>query len=321
MKRFLLGTLIYVLIASAIFLSCLTFESNCLNKNYIYVLPENKTTIVVGNSHTAFGVNDSFMTSTVNLSQSGEAYIFTYAKLRKILPLNPNVHTVVLACSEQDITKRLFTLWMKNSNFLGDKIRNFFHLLAPRETMQLFVQNPREVTRQLVGIPKVKSSLALVSLRNKPLTFSDISFGGNEITLGNITKSVTTKTSSPKSEQEIRNDLDIEKMYRSDPIPVSEMQVEYIHKIAELCESSHIRLILLRTPENRAWVSKNEYVFMNFLHTQLPEFLFLDFKNIKYPDSAFSDLTHLAYPASKVFSDTLNKTLIAHLADPENFVK
>ncbi len=278
-----------------------------MNKPGIYLLPSDKAVLVIGESHTAYGVNDTLLDLAANLSQPGDAYLYTYAKLRKVLPLNPNIRTVVLSVSEQDITQRLISLWMRNDNFMSEKIRNFAHLISPAELTHLFLQNPQEVIKDITSFPKSKSTICYKIIRGQKTTMDDLKLGSYEVVKENIVQVKNKEIKEDNNPKALATKKDIERMYQEDAMTTSPWQIEYLHKIVDLCHSKNVKIIFLRTPEHKDWVSQNEEIFMNLLHTQFKEVPFIDYRNMPFPDTCYTDLVHLNDKGARIFSDSLNR--------------
>ena len=68
----------------------------------------------MGASHIQRAVNDSTMSSAINLARSSERYMFTYLKLQRILDYNQQVDTVFLMCAPTDLFENADDKYFKN---------------------------------------------------------------------------------------------------------------------------------------------------------------------------------------------------------------
>src|SRR6266513_3653769 len=65
--------------------------------------PEVKT-IIIGDSHIELGINDHLLPDCINISESGEAFMFSYAKLQALLKHHPQIKTVFIGCSFHNLS-------------------------------------------------------------------------------------------------------------------------------------------------------------------------------------------------------------------------
>jgi hypothetical protein len=291
MIKFFRQLLFYFTLIFFVYLFSFSATSYIFNENYIYKIPPGKTTLILGNSHTTVSINDSLSTNTFNLSNLSDLYTYSYAKLRKVLPLNPGIHTLLLSCSEQDITARNENVNLRLIS--DDKINNYFYLMTPGELFYMVLRNPEMSINALAGIPKSCVSRCVDIIRSK-VKLRDLSLGGYQSTNGtiNIEKQM-------KKLAEDNDDLTI----------ISQRQVEYIHKIVLFCAGHHVKVIFIRPPEYKLYPRKNEAVFLNLLHTQFKEIPFKDYVNMALPDSCYKDMDHLNHYGAAIFTDTVCRYL------------
>ena len=62
-------------------------------------LSSNITTIFIGDSHIQTAINDSLIENSINISTTAESYYFSYYKLQRYLPANPQIKRIYLGFS------------------------------------------------------------------------------------------------------------------------------------------------------------------------------------------------------------------------------
>ena len=142
MKKIFSRVLIYCCTIVLCYTLTILFIARSLNRDDIYTLPTGKSILIIGASQTTYGVNDSLIADAYNISKPGDAYLYTFAKLRKLIPLNPGIKTVVVSISEQSITQRMINLWMHNNGFMDEKIHSYLHLINLPELAYPFFRSP-----------------------------------------------------------------------------------------------------------------------------------------------------------------------------------
>ena len=93
----LIGTLLVVLLIIA------GFVRMRLIRCHSWKLPEKVHIMFMGASHVQHGIDDSMMESAFNWSRGSERYMYTYIKLKHLIPENPQVDTVFLELAPTDI--------------------------------------------------------------------------------------------------------------------------------------------------------------------------------------------------------------------------
>ena len=77
--RFIRSMAIFLALFMAL-LTCVVLFTGWLLGRSSFTLPDKVNTLILGDSHVECGLDDSILTGTANVSQSGEAYLYAYAK-------------------------------------------------------------------------------------------------------------------------------------------------------------------------------------------------------------------------------------------------
>ena len=89
--RTFLARLIIFLFATAMSLSVIAYLGGViLKRREPFRLPDDKRYVFFGHSHTQYTYNPEFIDSSINLGSSGEAYLYTYAKVAELIMENPH---------------------------------------------------------------------------------------------------------------------------------------------------------------------------------------------------------------------------------------
>ena len=257
----------------------------------MYKIPGAKTILVMGDSRTGYGINDSLLDNAYNLSSEADAPIFSYEKLRKVLPLNPNIRTVVLSVSEQNIQQGMINF--DNTSFINKKIRDYFQLMTTHELLYIFTKNPEQVLKSIIGLPKYTTPICIKILRSKKKDIQTLGIGGYYNLYGFIDIKRDSVAASNKEGQ----------------FEISQSQLDYLHKIVALCKSYNVKIIFIRTPTHKLFSRKNDATFFNVLNAQFGAVSFKDYSNMDLPDSCYFDLKHLNYYGAQIFTDSVRQFL------------
>jgi hypothetical protein len=290
MRKAFILLIIYTCLIISLYSALVLCISSILNKDSLYKIPQDKTVFVIGNSHTAYDINDSILSYSYNLSSPADAFSYSYAKLKKILPLNKNIKVVLMSCSEEDITAWIEKIILP---ILTDvQVGRYFYLMSPGELFYVLARNPKMVIKTLIRAPKSQKIRCIQILKSK-MNLKGLELGGYESLNGRI-----------NIEKELKRRANNDNM-----ADVNQRQVDYLHKIISLCKLCHVKIILVRAPEYRLFVRKNEKIFLDLLHEQFNDITFKDYVNMNLSDTCFYDIDHLNHYGAAIFTDTINSYL------------
>ena len=290
MKKLLTRFLLYAVTIAFLYSVYLFMIVMVMNTDRLYKIQDNKSVLILGDSRLAYGINDSSLDDAYNLSQVADAYLYSYQKLQKILPLNPNIHTVVLAYAGENIQQKMVDVWLYKNTFMYEKVHNYLHLMTPGQLLYMFAHNPAQVIKVLVGTPKSKTPLCARILRSQSVSMQELHIGEHEY-LGGVIN--------------LKKNIDFIAKDKDDPLKVSQWQIDYLHKIVNLCRSHNVRVVFLRTPEHKLFKRPNENLYLNILHEQFPDVVFKDYVGMNLPDSCFYDWDHINHNGAVALTDSL----------------
>ena len=122
--------MIIVIIVSLFYISYHSIKSI---KPELLKIGNNISFVFTGDSNVECAINDKLISNSINIAQSGEAYLFTFTKLRSLLEYNPQIKTIFLGFSYNNLLKTTEDLWLFEDSFVIEKIKNYNYLLSEPE--------------------------------------------------------------------------------------------------------------------------------------------------------------------------------------------
>lgn len=261
--------------------------------NYPYSIFKEKfkhtKTLIIGDSHTECAINDNLF-SSFNLSNSADAYIYSFIKL-KYIDKFANLDTVILSYRPQNLIKVDDDRWLKDKRILTTKLS----YLAPMCELDEFVYL-YNINRIAVIQSYVKSSLVLLKTTIKTIfnmvQFNDYSIGGYKYLVRN------------KLEEALR----LTKTNKFTKLSLSKYQNDYLKKILKYCNDKNITIILLEPPtylDNKDIRTFTKNKFNEYKKEY--DFIYLNHSNYRLMEEEYGDIGHLNYLGAKTYSEYLNK--------------
>lgn len=238
------------------------------------------------------GINDSLLNNALNLSNSGESYLFTLQKLRILCNRFPNIKYVFL-----EVTDNVFKKNFNKCYYADEYISNRFHLLGSsfsiRDHLFVFTKNPKGYF----------NATAILIRKNIELIFTKKSKNLQE--LGGF-KSLDNILTKEKMEE-------IKLNIKSNPsIPARESHsLIYLNQILDFCKKSSLKIAFVRSPQNKHY---NELFghenFKLILDEKFQDIDFLDFNDSIRNDNLFADLEHLNKHGAKEYTNMFKRQII-----------
>ncbi|CAM3385348.1 SGNH/GDSL hydrolase family protein [Flavobacterium longum] len=248
--------------------------------------------MIIGHSYTECGLNDSLIARTINLSQGGESYFYAYLKLKKLLPANPQIKTVLVSYANNQIQERM-DKWVWDDKYLDNNLPKYIYAMDVSDYVFLLRKNPVGVFRAELTLIKNAASTAV---RPRDL-FADRTVGGYLYLKRNKVDSL------------LKTDF-LEKEQKSIRMKVSKANVDYLKKIVELCRKHHVDVVFLRMPMRPdSPFAKNESQFDSIRKADFADVAFLDFKHYPTPAVECGDFEHFNHIGARKFSLFFNDLL------------
>ncbi|WP_299214074.1 hypothetical protein [uncultured Dokdonia sp.] len=237
--------------------------------------------LIIGDSHTETGINDGLNPKIKNISQSGETYFFTYYKLKKILS-NEDLSKVVLSLSPHNLSffQDEKTYALNNSDRYKNLYPRYFFSLEPQGVQKLN-ENSQENIYSVLNLILKTNIKTLIKGRNAYIGNYKESQKSNLDTLL-INEKIKTHFYNSKNE-----------LYDE-----SQVQIEYLKKIHDLCIEKGIGLYIINLPVHNLYKSQiPTNATSNFekviLELKNKGVSILEYSQIELPDNYFGDGDHI----------------------------
>jgi hypothetical protein len=275
MKKFIRLSVVLALIVT-VFIISFVGGIYLIQSRASFKLPEGKHILVLGDSHTECAVDDNIFSCAENVSQSAEACLYSYCKLKKFLEENRQVDTILFSFWGNTVRSdaRIFS---KSS--MTSRIPRYL-LFMEKEDIAVFSGEKAAFIYAALH----SEYLSLINmLRGKSLSYKTLNIGAHsEPHRDKLQEDIERRRSGGISEE-------------GDTITLAVYQKAYLLKIAELCKSRDVELILLNTPMYKPEVYGNKESANDFHDACLPDVRYMDYSAFPLPDSCYADITHLNY--------------------------
>ncbi len=299
MRYFLKNTLLFILLVSSvvvllIFLSDLAVRHRM---SAILKLDSSISYVFSGDSHVECCVNDKLIDHSINIAQSGEAYLYSYAKIKSLLECNDHIKAVWIGFSFGDILKDKETRWLFGDASVVNFVKDYNYLLRNAEKSIIFKHNPKSYIRGTTKTVFPNSIAFIKSLSSEePGAFGLNNFGGYKYLV----------------RDKLQEDIAMLETYKLEPLDISHIQEQYLRMISRLCRQKSVELVLFNTPKHRLYnENTNPEIVQNWItfRESLQGDSLSDCSDMVLPDSCYGDLTHLNHRGAEVFSRRLNDLL------------
>jgi len=297
MKRFLIKLILFLLIIAAFITGLVVVSDRAIKqrKDVLLKLSNEIDIVFAGNSTVECAVDDNIISGAANIAQSGEAYLYSYCKIKALIEVNEQIKTVFLGFSYADLLMEKEDSWLFNDEFIIEKVQYYNYLLDAPERDLLISKNPKAY---FLGLTKSVFNSLISILKSYNQTASDhklSNFGGY--------KYLVRDRLEADPGVDYKNEIAIEKSYQ---------QEKYLKMISELCHDHSIKLVLFNTPKHKSYyenVDEDILEIWSDTRTSLERDSLLDLSAYEMPDSCFGDLSHLNYRGARMFSQYLNEIL------------
>ena len=215
-----------------------------------YTLKSDVTSVYAGDSHVQLSIDDKIIPHSINVSQSGESYYFTYIKIKNIVKNNPSVHDVYLGFSYHSLSSSYDDFIF--GKFCSDISAKYFFILPNSEKLKFVKLNSNHLIKYLRNIVKKSMKKAYTSNSNNHFKH--------------------TSANQKSMDKRI-----IFQFYSEGHLDTfSQNNICYLQKIIELCNRKKINLVMLNAPLHPYYKSKipikfirkyDDFVIANHLKT------------------------------------------------------
>ena len=253
-----------------------------------------KKNIIIGDSNTRWGINDSILANYQNYSTGGETYLFALTKL-KMLNKDNKIDTLLLSFNPHNIINNA---WWDDSKMtpLQNRMPAFYNSFSWQDHLLLMRNMPRNYFSSFFKIGK-SGIYKTLSLERESKMFK---FGSFIPVPG-------------------KNSNDTVFSHKT-PAKIIDFEVLYLRKILAECNKKKIKLILIQPPKNNHSNRYPNYDYQDFYNIYQKDFAnidFLDFSKMNVPEVYFWDIYHLNNLGANYFSAFLKNKKISNLLESE----
>jgi hypothetical protein len=258
-----------------------------IKKRSKFILSSDSKIVLFGHSHSECAFNDTLIHNLKNLSRSGEDYFYNYPKVRMVLDQNPQIETVLIEFSNNQIDEKMDD-WTWGYKYMSAMLPRYQPFINKDDLIVLLKNNPGDFMN-CMSI-STRKNISRIIFRN----YNFANDMGGYLRLNKI----ETFTNSSNANKPI-NDIK--------PANLSDVNIKYLKKIIAYCQHMHKKVFLVRSPQNRNYeYLKNELQFLKVKNTLFAGIPFLDFNNFPLQDQDFADPGHLNYKGAIKFSKWFN---------------
>lgn len=263
--------------------------------------------VILGHSHPECAYNDSLISNCKNLAQSGEAYLYTYLKIKKIISENKQIKTIFIEFEPGQIDT-IMDSWTWDDEHISSSFARYYPLMRYPEFKLLWQKNSSAI---LTYFPKTfikKMGHNLISILGNKNIETDNQFGGYKfITRAKLDSLLKTMVNFPENPAKAINPI------------ISYTNIEYLSKIINYCKQNDLKVLLIRSPLYKTYGNDNsEREFRNILNTSFSQTEFIDFRNFPLENEQYGDLGHLNFKGAKTFSIFFDDLIKMDLLKREN---
>lgn len=312
LKKFIKNITLFILLFSSILFVVDTALSTWISQKADFSSPtlSQATYAVLGHSQPECAFNDSLIENFVNLASVGESYFYTYRKLQQIIAQQPQLKTLLLDFSNNQLTLGSEeAIWA--DRFIQAKLPSYLPFIDFQEKWLLFQKNPSGFL----------DAYALSWNSNLNRFFkSDYQF---QKALGGY-RSLQVQHADSLAQLAEKSATKEKSSAPLDPLP--SINIHYLNQILALCKAHQIKVYLIRLPVHSAFSAYHRYEerHHDFFRNELAAYEFLDFSQFPLQVEEFADLEHLNDKGARKFSTFFQKLVekgLFQAADKQRFIE
>jgi hypothetical protein len=282
MKRFLINVLKFT-ISFSVVMALMLLGTFYIWSSVSFEIPQEKDIIIIGDSHTESAVNDNIFLRSVNISQSADAYFYSYMKLRKFLRINPHINKVILSFHGGSIGRERDD-WITGEEFINSRVPRYIYLFNKEDFF--FMIKKKCFISAILKTPKIYIYPFFKLITKKDLVYSDLNIG-HYLWL-----------------DKDKLDEDIESKRNIEPVKYeySLYQLNNLLKIVELCRQYNIELIFFNSPTYASEIYGRKNELADYYNRYFSTIKYLDFSDFILPLYGYGNIGHLNYKGAEIFS-------------------
>ncbi len=290
MKKFIQQIIKFTYVPLIVFVVGLVLVSY-ISESVAFKLNQSIREIYIGDSHIQCAIIDSLLTNSKNISTASESFYFSYFKLANVIKKNRQIEKIYLGFSYHSLSS-YYDDYICGQYSLSVSPK-YFYIVPIEEKFQLALWN----AWALNSFVKDVSLIGYEILFDDKKFFSDFGYSND---FSNTEASQTSMTQRLQTQYFTDGSLN----------NFSEINLFYLKKIIDLCNSKKITLILLNTPLHSFYKSKIPAIYSSKYKELLTLYKLrvIDLQNLSLPDSCFTpDGDHVSKRGAMETSDELRR--------------
>lgn len=292
MKRFLYRLALFFLLFTIVLLGLdFGIRFKVSNDRY-FKLDTNIHYLFLGHSHSECAYNDTVIDNSLNLSNSGEPYLYTFIKLKKLLASQHNLKAVFLEYTNNVIDEEM-NQWMYESKYLNFRYPKYGSFFSLNDYLTIAKHNPRSLLTSEAVL--LKSNISFL-LGNSDRYYKQNDWGSYEYLMADNLSKNLEKLQASKDSLTSKREPSVE-------------NIRYLKEIVQLASHFNVKLYFIRTPMSSLYTRSNEKAFLKLYKSDFQDVEFIDLKEFIKEDEYFSDLEHLNYRGSVFYSQKIDSLI------------
>lgn len=141
MRYFLKQIVLFFFISTGSLFLLILLVNSYTRQDKFFIIPENKSLLILGNSQTECAFNDTIIHDAYNLSSGGEAYFYTYFKLQKLLQANDGIKAILLSYSNP-VIENVMDEWTWGDMYINARYPKYAQNMDVEAKLLLASKNP-----------------------------------------------------------------------------------------------------------------------------------------------------------------------------------
>jgi len=294
MAQFLKKTALFILTGLTVISGIVAIPACLINHFSDFTINKKYKIVLFGHSHPECAFNDSLITGFKNLSHSAEPYFYTYQKVKKVVSQNPQIETVLIEYSNNQIDEKMND-WTWDYKYMSNMFPIYSSFMHTTDIEVLF-KHDSGVFFNCISISARQNLF-------KAITF-DYNFADR---IGGYLK--LNRSQRLSTGDSLAHGIS---KYRFLNPRLSIINLIYLRKIIDYCKQQNKKLFLIRSPQYKYYEYRyNEKVYLDVKNRYFKDVKLIDFNNFPLSDDEFADPGHLNMKGASRFSNYVNKQIEA----------
>lgn len=284
----------FLILSVLIFLSGFIIILRKKNNLLSFELSKDVRYVFLGHSHTSSAYNDSIIEHSKNLSEGGEAYIYTYFKLKNLIKDNKREDLIYFIEFSNNQIDSSMNRWFFKEPYISDKLPRYSTIIDFKGYCTLIMNNPIDVINSMF----LSFNLNLKDLEEHKTNVINTLGGFSSRNISLIKDAKNQDINLSRENLQIKN------------YNVSNYSIFYFKKIISLLNKSKVKFFIVRTPiHNESDFRKNEKTYQKIITDLNIRNKYIDLGNLFLPNKFYYDRLHLNIDGANIYSKLFNNIL------------